>query len=263
MPLFEGKTSRIYYEEVGSGFPLLIIPGGGLNATVENFFRGDGPFGAPFDALGEFSSEYRCITFDMRNAPTGQSEGPLEAQRPWDAFIDDQLALMDHLGCEKFLVMGFCMGGPLIWKLLSRAADRVVAAVISQPAGVRAEAPTSFYDRNMKDWGPKLCAQRQDIRLGEVETYLRTMALDKDFVYTVDRDFVRSCNTPILVMPDESPAHPYSVAIESARLAPRAEVCLFPWKDSKENTELAVRHVRTFLKAYKPAQHEQGSRHHE
>ena len=55
---------------------------------------------------------------------------------------DDQLGLMDHLGIDKFMVMGFCIGGPLIWNLLKRAPNRVVAAVLAQPSGCRAEVPT-------------------------------------------------------------------------------------------------------------------------
>jgi hypothetical protein len=40
--------------------------------------------------------------------------------------------------------------------------------------------------------------------------------------------------------------------MEMARLAPRAEVSLYPWKDSKENVAFALRHIRTFLRAYAP-----------
>ncbi len=55
----------------------------------------------------------------------GQSTGPLEIGRPWDAYTDDHLGLMDHLGIEKFMVLGFCIGGPFIWNLLRRAPDRI------------------------------------------------------------------------------------------------------------------------------------------
>ena len=55
-----------------------------------------------------------------------------------------------------------------------------------------------------------------------------------DFVFTVTRDFVRGCKTPILVLPDDVPAHPYAVAMESARLAPNSQVSLYPWKDPTE-----------------------------
>ena len=50
---------------------------------------------------------------------------------------------MDHLGIDKFMVLGFCIGGPFIWNLLERAPNRVVAAVPAQPSGFRPEKPTS------------------------------------------------------------------------------------------------------------------------
>jgi pimeloyl-ACP methyl ester carboxylesterase len=248
MPFYEKGNTRIHYEDVGSGYPLLIIPGGGLNSKIDFY-----TLTAPFHASRELQSEYRCITPDLRNAPEGQSTGPLEVDRPWDSHTDDQLGLMEHLGFKKFLVMGFCIGGPFIWNLLKRAPERIVAAVISQPSGVRPEAPRMSYDNNLKGWGPQICAMRPDLNMEMVEKYLRNMYLDKDFVYTVSRDFVKGCKTNVLVMPDDVPAHPYVVAMESARLAPNAEVCLYPWKDSKENIALALRHVRTFLKANRPA----------
>jgi pimeloyl-ACP methyl ester carboxylesterase len=104
---YEKGPVRIYYEEAGSGFPLLLLPGGGLNATIA-FFTGN----SPFNAIEEFKGQYRCITADLRNAPSGQSTGPVEVDRPWESYADDQLGLMDHLGIDKFAVMGFCIGGP-------------------------------------------------------------------------------------------------------------------------------------------------------
>ena len=153
MPFYEKGDVRIHYEEAGSGFPLLIIPGGGLNSTI-SYFTGS----APFNPIEEFKGEYRCIATDLRNANGGQSSGPLEIDRPWDAYADDQLGLMDHLGIDKFMVMGFCIGGPFIWNLLKRAPDRIVAAVLAQPSGSRPEMRDLFYDNNMKGWGPELCA---------------------------------------------------------------------------------------------------------
>jgi hypothetical protein len=43
------------------------------------------------------------------------------------------------------------------------------------------------------------------------------------------------------------------VAMESAMLAPKSEVSLFPWKDTKERIPIAVRQVRSFLRAHCPA----------
>ena len=67
------------------------------------------------------------------------------------------------------------------------------------------------------------------------------------------RDFVRACTTPLLVLPDDIPPHPYEVAMETAMLAPNAQVSMYPWKDTKEKIPLAVRHIRTFLRANRPA----------
>ena len=203
MPFYDKGDVRIHYEEAGSGFPLFLIPGGGLNSTVA-FFTGN----APFNAIEEFKGEYRCITADLRNANGGQSSGPLEIDRPWDAYADDQLGLVDHLGIREFMVMGFCIGGPFIWNLLRRAPGRIVAAVLAQPSGFRPELPDLFYDNNIiTGWGPALCARRPDITMEMVDAFLNTMyRSNADFVFTVTRDFVRACQTPILVLPDDVPA---------------------------------------------------------
>jgi pimeloyl-ACP methyl ester carboxylesterase len=248
MPFYEKGNVRIHYQEAGSGFPLLIIPGGGLNSVIPWVAKG-----APFDATAEFKNEYRCITADLRNAYDGQSTGPLDVERPWDAHTDDQLGLMDHLGIKKFMVLGYCIGGPFIWNLLKRAPDRVVAAVLAQPSGFRKEMPDQSYVGNMKGWGPELIKRRPDITMDMIDRFLTKMYKNNpDFVYTVSRDFVKSCQTPVLVLPDDSPPHPYVVAMESVMLAPKAEVSLFPWKEPKDRVPLAVRQTRSFLRAHRP-----------
>lgn len=248
MPFYEKGNVRIHFQEAGSGFPLLIIPGGGLSSTVSWMAKG-----APFNAIEEFRNEYRCVTADLRNAAGGQSSGPLEVDRPWDAYTDDQLGVMDHLGIKKFMVMGFCIGGPFIWNLLKRAPDRIVAAVLAQPSGYRKEIPELSYQSNMTGWGPELTKRRPDITMAMVDKFLTKMyRTNADFVYTVTRDFVRSCQTPLLVMPDDSPPHPYAVAMESVMLAPKSEVSLFPWKEPKDRIPVAVRQVRSFLRAHQP-----------
>jgi len=247
MSFYEKGPVRIHYEEAGSGFPLLLIAGGGLNSTIAGLRN-------PFNVIEEFEGEYRCIAADLRNANPGQSSGPLEIDRPWDTHTDDHLGLMDHLGINKFMVMGFCIGGPFIWNLLKRAPDRVVAAVPAQPVGYRPEMPTLLYDGSMNGWGPELVKRRPDITMDMIEKYLTKMyRTNPDFVLTVTRDFVRNCQTPVLILPDDVPAHPYAVAMECAMLAPKAEVSIYPWKDPKERIPLAVRQIRSFLRAHRPA----------
>lgn len=247
MSFYEKGPVRIHYEEFGSGFPLLLIAGGGLNSTIAGL-------SSPFNAIEEFKGEYRCIASDLRNANAGQSSGPLEIDRPWDAYTDDHLGVMDHLGIRQFMVMGFCIGGPFIWNLLRRAPDRVVAAVLAQPSGSRPEARDLFYETNIKGWGPELVKRRPDVTMETVDKFLTRMYRNNpDFVFTVTRDFVRQCQTPLLILPDDIPAHPYAVAMEAAMLAPKAEVSMFPWKEPKERIPLAIRQIRSFLRAHRPA----------
>jgi pimeloyl-ACP methyl ester carboxylesterase len=246
---YERGKVRIHYEEQGKGFPLMLIAGGGLNSSIELLRRGD-----PFDPYAEFAGEFRCIGADLRNANGGRSSGPLEIDRPWDAYTDDHIGLMDHLGIDKFMVLGFCIGGPFIWNLLERAPNRVVAAVLAQPSGSRPDQRDFFYDNNMKGWGPALTARRPDVTTEMVDRFLTKMyRTNPDFVFTVTRDFVRSCQTPVLILPDDIPAHPYAVAMEAAMLAPKAQVSIYPWKEPKERIPLAIRHIRTFLRANRPA----------
>ena len=158
---------------------LMLLPGGGLNATI-SFFTGN----SPFNAIEEFKGQYRCITADLRNATTGQSTGPVEVDRPWESYADDQLGLMDHLGIDRFMVMGFCIGGPFIWSLLKRAPNRVVAAVLAQPVGWRPEMRDPKYPGVFwKTWGPALAAQRPEITMATVDKFVtRMFETDPDFV---------------------------------------------------------------------------------
>ena len=185
MPFYENGDVCIHYEETGSGFPLL-IPGGGLNSTI-GFFTGN----APFNPIEEFQGEYRVIAADLRNANGGESSGPLAIDRPWDAYADDQLGVMDHLGIARFrwasasaaLSSGTCCSGH----------PSVSSAVLVSPADSARRCLTSRTN-NMKGWGPALCECRPDITMAMVDAFLTNMYTKRaDFVYTVTRDFARSC----------------------------------------------------------------------
>lgn len=247
MPIYQNGPVQIHYEEAGSGFPLLVLPGGGLNATIAGLAN------HAFNPLDVFSDTYRVIALDLRNANDGQSTGPLEVERAWDAFTDDELGLMDHLGIDRFMVLGFCIGGPIIWNLLKRAGDRVVAAMLVHPSGYSSSFPDIYYQNNINGWAPRFCEQQPEITMDMASDYLDNMYTKRaDFVFTVDRDFVRNCQTPVLVLPDDIPAHPYATAMETAMLAPSAQVSLYPWKENSRKIELAVRHIRGFMATNAP-----------
>ena len=248
MSVYERGPVRITYEESGSGLPLLLIAGGGLNSTMSRLIT------SPFNPIAEFSDEYRCIYADLRNANDGESSGPLEIDRPWDSYADDHLGLMDHLGIDKFMVLGFCIAGPFIWNLLERAPERVVAAVPAQPVGFDPDMPDVMYDLSLRGWAQTLVERRPEVTMEMADQFLtRMFRTDADFVFTVTRDFVRTCQTPVLILPDDSAAHFYGAAMEAAMLAPKAELSMFPWKVPTELIPLAVRQVRSFLRAHRPA----------
>ena len=204
------------------------------------------PTARPRDALRTLGLE--------KFAPPLLLSGPLDFDRPWDSITDDQLALLDHLGVDKFMVMGFCIGGPLIWNLLKRAPNRVIAGVLAQPSGSRPEARNLFYETNTAGWAVDYRKRNPSVTAETIDKFLTKMYRNNpDFVFTVTRDFVKSCQTPVLILPDDIPAHPYAVAMEAAMLAPKAEASIFPWKQPKERIPLAVRQIRSFLKAHRPA----------
>jgi len=245
---YEKGNVRIRYQEVGSGFPLLVTPGGGLNSRISNWAT------AVINTMDEFKSDFRCITMDQRNATGGESTGPIPVDDPWGAFADDQLGLMDHLGIRQFFFFGNCIGGSFALKLMERAPERIVAAVLSQPIGHRPEKPDVMYDLSRDVWAKEFRAKRPDVSMETIEKYLHNLyRVRPDFVYSVSREFVRSCQTPMLVLPDDTPAHAYQAAVDVASLAPNAEVTVYPWKDPPELKARTINRVRNFLKAHLPA----------
>ena len=87
-----------------------------------------------------------------------------------------------------------------------------------------------------------------------IEKYLHNLYRARpDFVYSVSREFARNCQTPMLVLPDDTAAHAYQVAIDVASLAPKAEITVYPWKDPPELKARTINRVRTFLKSHLPA----------
>jgi pimeloyl-ACP methyl ester carboxylesterase len=244
---YENGDVRIRYQDVGTGFPLLVIPGGGLNSRISNWAN------AVINARDEFKSDFRCIAMDQRNATGGESTGPIPVDDPWGAFADDQLGLMDHLGIRAFGFFGNCIGGSFALKLMERAPDRVVAAVLSQPIGHRPESPDVMYDLSRDVWAKDFRGRQPEVSMETIEKYLHNLyRVRPDFVYSVSREFVRTCQTPMLVLPDDTPAHAYQTAVDIASLAPNADFNVYPWAVPPELKARTINRARNFLKAHLP-----------
>ena len=240
----KGNVRIRYHDSGGSGYPLLATPGGGLNSGIGVWAR------AVINIPEEFRNDFRVITMDQRNAAGGKSTGPVPVEDPWGAFADDQLGVMDHLGIRQFFFFGNCIGGPFAMKLMERAPQRVVAAVLSQPVGHRPDNPDYMYNSGKNVWAKEFLARRPDVSMETIEKYLHNLyRVRPDFVYSVSRDFARTCQTPMLVLPDDVVAHPLQTSIDIASLAPNAEITVFPWKEPPELKARTINRVRTFLKA--------------
>src|SRR5947209_8961601 len=215
---YEKGNVRIRYAEIGSGFPLLATPGGGLNSGIGVWPR------AVINIMEEFRGDFRVITMDQRNATGGESSGPVAVDDPWGAFADDQLGVMDHLGISKFFFFGNCIGGPFAMKLRERAPQRVVAAILSQPVGHNPAKPDYMYDAGKTVWAKELRERKPDVSMETIEKYLHNLYRARpDFVYSVSREFAKSCLTPMLVLPDDVVAHPLVASVDLASLCPNAE----------------------------------------
>jgi hypothetical protein len=125
--------------------------------------------------------------------------------------------------------------------------------VLSQPIGHRPENPDVMYDLSRDVWAKEFRARQPQVSMETIEKYLHNLyRVRPDFVYSVSREFVRNCQTPMLVLPDDTPAHAYQTAVDIASLAPNAEVSVYPWKDPPELKARTINRVRAFLKVHLP-----------
>jgi pimeloyl-ACP methyl ester carboxylesterase len=242
MSIWERGELAIYYETYGSGFPLLLIAPGGMNSVIDFWNR------AAFNPIEIFARDYWVIAMDQRNA--GRSRGPVEMDDPWRAYAEDQLNLMNHLGIQRFHVLGCCIGCSYALRLIQHAPERVVSAVIEQPIGVSDEnrevLPQNLYGR----WAKQLAEKRPEFAHDSLVAFGKRM-FSGDFVYSVSREFVKNCRTPMIVMPGNNLDHPRVIGDEIASLAPNAE--LIPeWRHPPELVPPAVARIKKFLSTHTP-----------
>ena len=90
--------TRLYYEEAGTGHPVLFI----------HEFAGDLRSWEP--QLGHFARRYRCIAYNARGYPP--SDVPADAGAYSQAHaVADAIAVLDRLAVERAHIVGLSMGG--------------------------------------------------------------------------------------------------------------------------------------------------------
>ena len=236
MPIFERAGTSLYYEEFGSGYPLLLFAPGGMRSGIEFWHK------SPFDPTRQLAANFRVIAMDQRNA--GRSHGPVSADDGWHTYAGDHLALLDHLGIERCHTMGGCIGSTYCLNLIAAARERVSAAVLQNPIGLH-ENREAFREM-FNGWAKEL--QHQDASLTDAALVsFREHMYGGDFVFGVTRDFVRSCTTPLLILAGDDLYHPAPISREIATLAPKADL-IEHWKTPTTVTAALTR-VREFLSA--------------
>ena len=247
MATFERGPVRIQFTDEGAGFPVLLIAPGGMRSQSGAWAR------APWHPAEQLREQYRVIAMDQRNA--GGSWGPISAAEGWGTYTTDQLALMDHLGVDRFAVVGMCIGGPYIARLATAAPERVAAAVMLQPIGL---------DDNREDffalfdgWAEEIREQHPEVEDDAVWRSFRDNMFGGDFMFGASRNEVAALRTPLLVALGNDRYHPASISEEVAALAPNAQL-LERWK-APEDQAAARETIERFLAAHSKASSNQRS----
>lgn len=230
---------RIAYEELGSGFPILLLAPGGMRSAISFWAH------SPWNPIEQLAGTYRVIAMDQRNA--GASTGPVTAADGWHTYAEDQLALLDHLGVNRFHIAGQCIGGPYAIGLALAAPERVASAVLFQPIGLDGNRQ-AFFDM-FDSWADELRPQRPDVPAAAWASFRQNM-YGTDFLFNCTREDVRSCRTPLLVLRGDDLYHPASTSEEIAALAPDAEL-VERWKEPEDQPD-ARKRVEEFLAAHTP-----------
>ena len=240
MPMFEQGSVELYYEVYGEGFPVLLFAPGGMRSAID-FWAGDS-----WNVIDALSPHFQVIAMDQRNA--GRSRAPVAASDGWHVYAADHVALLDHLEIERCHVLGGCIGGPYCFGVIQAAPDRVASAVLQQTIGYDGQNRQAFYDM-FDGWAQALQTTLPDVS-DEAWVQFRSNMYDGDFLFNVSRDFVRGCETPLLILKGDDLYHPAVTSLEVAELAPNAEL-VEDWK-GPENAAGTADTVVRFLQAHTP-----------
>ena len=220
MPIFKRDDAKIYFEEYGTGFPVLLFAPGGMGSNIDRWRDTPDDRIWPYhDWTNVLADNFRIVAMDQRNA--GRSKGEIAPDHGWHTYAEDQLALMDYLGCERFHVLGASIGGSFCLKLCEVAPTRLAGVVLQNPVGFTQESPTHFPDE-FAIWAEALMANRPELDPAAVIA-LRDNMWSGDFVFAVDRDFAKRATASILVLLGNDTPHPATVSNELADIIPGAE----------------------------------------
>ena len=133
MAYFDSDGVQIYFEERGKGDPVVLVHG--FASRAEHNWAG---------WIDTLARDYRVVALDCRGH--GKSGKPHDsAAYAGETMGEDVIRLIDHLGIQRTLIMGYSMGGRIATGLLIFHPERLRAAVVGGIGAVSASAPS--FDR--------------------------------------------------------------------------------------------------------------------
>ena len=244
--------AEIYYEETGSGPPIILSPGGlqGVASSYQPVIEG-------------LSQEHRVVVYDRRFG--GQSRSPMVVQT-WDMVCDDVFGLMDTLGIEQAYLGGGSFGAAISLGCAVRRPERVRAIFPSNIAGgVICDAYLAAKLFKSMDWAenrsiaaiidafdpddrfspfsPELAQTDADYRKNleamPTEDFIQVM---RDTIYAlfdgpyltlgITEKALKSVSVPAMVMPGNNDVHPRGLAEAVHRLVPNCR-----WAEVRPHSE--------------------------
>lgn len=237
MAMLSVGAVNLHYEVHGDGFPLLLIAPGGMRSAMSFWDK------MPWNPVSVLAQHYQVIAMDQRNA--GESTAPVTASDGWADYTADQLRLLDHLGVDRFHVLGMCIGGSYGLGLIEAAPARVCSAVLLQPIGLD-DNREAFYEM-FDAWAAAVRVQQPAVP-APAWTALREAMFGGDFVFNVDQAFVRACRTPLLIAAGDDLYHPRSTSLQLAELAPKADLVV-DWKEPEHTLDFEQRVLHFLARA--------------
>ncbi|MCY4143492.1 MAG: alpha/beta hydrolase [Gammaproteobacteria bacterium] len=238
MPTLNYGKVAIHYEIYGDGFPILLFAPGGMRSAI-SFWQG-----SEWNPIEDLSPSFMVIAMDQRNA--GSSRAPVSAASGWSDYTKDHIALLDHLNIEKTHLLGGCIGGPYCLGVIQSAPERVCSAVLQQPIGE--EDNRDLFYSMFDAWADAIKGDHPEASQLDWESFRANM-FNQRFLYNTSRQFVKECQTPLLILMGSDPYHPESVSREIADLSPNAKL-IEKWKNP--STDNTIEQVQSFLHAHTP-----------
>jgi pimeloyl-ACP methyl ester carboxylesterase len=273
--------AKIYYEirgkqqqplaEAAGRIPVLLLAPGGMKSSLTNWFQQ--PYN-PWKSLPE--SKFYLIGMDQRfaNRSTGMlppkisssssSEGVgIPSSVGWHTFLEDQLALLDHLNIDDCHLLGSCIGPSYAFQLIRHSPHRFGRCVMLQPIGLAqrtTESPQLFPKwKGMNhaasqhwfgDWADEMIRTQQWDPLRLKELYETMFETGRDFVYSISRhDASQITHTNLLVLMGRDMSHPSQISRDICELVPYAEL-VEEWRDAGPKVlAQAAAKIEAFLEA--------------